>query len=152
MIIDTLENIETYRHLNPGFTQAIDFLQRPDLSDLAVGTYELDDRRVFAMVSKDPGRIKEDAQLETHEKYIDIQLVLSGTDHMGWKPKKDCNQSVDGYNEENDIEFFSDVPDMWLPTPGGYFTIFFPEDAHMPLVSSDELHKVVVKIAVNQDK
>ena len=39
------------------------------------------------MVTKDPGRKKEDALLETHEKYIDIQLVLTGTDDMGWKTK-----------------------------------------------------------------
>ena len=39
-------------------------------------------------------------------------------------------------------------PDAWISTKNGSFAIFFPEDAHMPLISSGQIHKVVVKIAV----
>ena len=43
-----------------------------------------------------------------------------------------------------------DEPDAWLATKSGAFAIFFPEDAHMPLISAGQLHKVVVKVAVEQ--
>ena len=149
MILDVLENAHRYRALNKGFAAAIEFLLRPDLNELPVGKYEIDGDRVYATVSKDLGRKKEDALLETHEKYIDIQLVLAGTDDMGWKPKSSCKQPLGEYEQQADVQFFADEPDAWLSTESGSFAIFFPEDAHIPLISSGQLHKVVVKVAVD---
>lgn len=146
--MDVLENAPRYLSLNAGFDKALAFLARPDLKELPVAKYVLDGDRVFAMVSKEPGRQKEDALLETHEQYIDIQLVLAGTDEMGWKPKSLCKQPTGEYDQKTDMQFFADEPDAWLATQSGAFVIFFPEDAHMPLISSGQLHKVVVKVAV----
>jgi biofilm protein TabA len=151
MILDVLENAYNYLALNKGFAKAVDFLLRPELRHLPVGKYEIDGERVYAMVSKDPGRKKEDALLETHEKYIDIQLVLAGTDTMGWKPKSLCKNPSGAYSRKEDIQYFTDEPDAWISTQSGAFVIFFPEDAHMPLISSGHLHKVVVKVAVTPD-
>lgn len=149
MILDIIENANRYSTLHRGFAKAIEFLLRPDLKELPVGKYEIDGERVFAMVSKEFGRKREDALLETHEKYIDIQLVLAGTDTMGWKPKSLCRNPTGAYDPEEDIQFFADDPDAWIATQSGAFVIFFPEDAHMPLISSGQLHKVVVKIAAD---
>ena len=148
MILDMLENASRYLAMNKGFAKAFEFLLRPELKELPVAKYELDGDRVYAMVSKDFGRKKEDALLETHEKYIDIQLVLAGVDDMGWKPKSLCKQPSGEYSEKKDLQLFADKPDAWLATKSGAFVIFFPEDAHMPLISSGQIHKVVVKIAV----
>lgn len=148
MILDVLENADRYVALNKGFAKAIEFLKRPDLKDLPVERYEIDGDRVYAMVSKGPGRKKEDALLETHEKYIDIQCVLAGTDTMGWKPASSCKIPSTEYDTEKDIQFFKDDPDTFFATKSGAFTIFFPEDAHMPLISSESIHKIVVKISV----
>jgi YhcH/YjgK/YiaL family protein len=149
MILDVLENAPRYMALNKGFAKAIEFILRTDLKELPVATYEIDGDRVYAMVAKDSGRRKEDALLETHEKYIDIQLVLAGTDDMGWKSKSSCKQPSGEYNDETDMQFFTDEPDAWIATKSGAFVIFFPEDAHLPLISSGQIHKVVVKVAVS---
>ena len=150
MILDVIENAHHYSIMNNGFTKAIEFLLRSDLAELPVKNYEIDGDCVYAVVAKDHGRKKESALLETHEKYIDIQLVLAGIDTMGWKPKSSCKQPSEEYNKESDIQFFSDKPDIWLPVKSGCFAIFFPEDAHMPMISDSQLHKVIVKIAVDQ--
>ena len=150
MILDVLENARRYLALNKGFAKATEFLLRPDLKELPVGRYEIDGDCVYAMVSMNPGRKREDALLEAHEKYIDIQLVLAGTDDMGWKPRLLCKKPSGEYDQKSDIQFFADKPDAWLSTESGAFAIFFPEDAHMPLISSGRLHKVVVKVAVVQ--
>jgi biofilm protein TabA len=148
MILDILENGHQYFGLNPGFKKAFQFLVRSDITELPTDRFEIDGDRVYAMVAKDMGRRKEDALLETHQKYIDIQLILAGTDNMGWKPRSSCKQPSGVYDQETDLQFFSDQPDAWLTTKPGAFAIFFPEDAHMPLISPEQLHKVVVKIAV----
>jgi len=146
MILDVLENAHRYLVMNKGFAKAVEFLLRPELKELPVGKYEIDGERVFAMVSKDMGLKKEDALLETHEKFIDIQLVLSGTDDIGWKPKSLCKQPSGEYDPNSDLQFFTDTPNTWLSIESGEFAIFFPEDAHMPMISSGKIHKVVVKI------
>lgn len=148
MILDILQNSNRYSALHREFSKAFEFLLRPDLKKLPVGKYEIDGEHVYAMVSNELGRKKEDALLETHEKYIDIQLVLAGTDTMGWKPKSFCKNPTSAYDPEEDIQYFADEPDAWIATQPGAFVISFPEDAHMPLISSGQLHKVVVKIAV----
>ena len=146
MILDVLENAHRYLVINKGFAKAVEFLLRPELKELPVGKYEIDGERVFAMVSKDMGLKKEDALLETHEKFIDIQLVLSGTDDIGWKPKSLCKQPSGEYDPNSDLQFFTDTPNTWLSIESGEFAIFFPEDAHMPMISSGKIHKIVVKI------
>ena len=146
MILDVLENAHRYFELNKGFAKGFEFLKRPDLKELPADRYEIDGDLVYAIVAKDPGREKEDALLESHEKYIDIQLILVGTDNMGWKPRSLCKQPSGEYDQEADLQFFADEPDAWLATQSGAFAIFFPEDAHMPLISSGQLHKVVVKV------
>ena len=147
MILDIIENAHRYLVINEEFPKAFEFLLRPELKELAVGKYEIDGERVYAMVSKDIGLKKEDALLETHEKYIDIQLILAGTDDIGWKPKALCKNPSGEYDHTSDLQFFTDKPNTWLSIESGEFAIFFPEDAHMPLISSGRIHKVVVKIA-----
>jgi len=147
MILDVLENAHRYAVLHKGFAKAIEFLLRPDLKELPVGAYALDGERIYAMISKDTGQKKEDALLEAHEKYIDIQLILAGADDIGWKPKSSCKQPSGLYDPKSDLQFFADKPNTWLSIVGGEFAIFFPEDAHMPLISSGRIHKVVVKVA-----
>jgi YhcH/YjgK/YiaL family protein len=148
MILDILENAHHYLALHKEFAKAFDFLLRPDLKDLPVGKYEIDADRIYAMVSKEPGRRKEDALLETHERYIDIQLIMAGTDDMGWKPRSLCKKPAGEYDQKDDEQIFMDEPDAWISVKGGAFAIFFPEDAHMPLISSGQIYKVVVKVAV----
>lgn len=150
MILDALENAHLYLALNTGFAKAIEFLMRPDLNDLPARKYEIDGDRVYAMVAKDHGRKKADARLEIHKKYIDIQLILAGTDEMGWKSLTSCKHPDGEYDQESDIQFFADAPDAWFAVEPGFFAIFFPEDAHMPMISAGQIHKVVVKVAMAQ--
>ncbi|OGR18992.1 MAG: hypothetical protein A2X81_17220 [Desulfobacterales bacterium GWB2_56_26] len=149
MIIDALQNSDRYAAMHPGFTKAFAFLRRPDLKDLVAGRHEIDGDRVFAIVAKDAGRSRDSAQLETHEKYIDIQLVLAGHDDMGWRPQTMCRVPTGAHDPENDIRFFADQPLVWQPVGAGMFAIFFPEDAHQPLIGEGTIHKVVVKVAVD---
>jgi YhcH/YjgK/YiaL family protein len=148
MIYDIIEKSERYATLHDGFAKAFAFLKRSDLRELAADKYAIDGDRVFAMVARDQGRDMDEAQLEVHEKYIDIQMVLDGLDGMGWRPKDLCRQPAGPYDPEEDIGFYADPPAAWLPVGPGMFVIFFPEDAHLPLISSGLIHKVVVKVAV----
>ncbi len=148
MILDTLENANRYRALYPGFAEALDFMQGPGLKDLSEGRHEIAGADLYALVIREFGKKKEDGLIEIHRKYIDIQIVLEGIDEIGWKPTPLCISPKEDYDPEADIQFFTDPPDTWIATHPGQFAVFFPEDAHMPMISPDKLHKVVMKVAV----
>ena len=148
MIFDKLSNSTLYAPLHRHFEPAFSFLQRDDLAALEPGKYAIDDDRLFAVVDKEQGRKKGEALLEAHNKYIDIQLVVSGVDEMGWRSRDECIEPATEYSEEQDIQFFNDSPTTWVRTPPKHFAIFFPGDAHLPLMGDGLLHKVIVKIAV----
>ena len=148
MIVDRLEHADRYCDMHPAFAQAFAFLKRSDLAELPAERHEIDGDRLFCIISQGPGRPRSEAKLEAHREYIDIQYVIAGDEEMGWKPTADCRISHTPYDAEKDIEFFQDEPDSWNDVPPGSFVIFFPQDAHAPLVGEGEIHKVVLKIAV----
>ena len=148
MILSTLANADRYAALHPLFPRAFEFIHNTDLLALAPGRYPIIDKQLFVIVENVPGRTRAEAKLECHRKYIDIQLVLEGTDEMGWKALADCIDPVSDYSTEKDIRFFHDAPATWIATPPGHFCIFFPEDAHAPLVSTGNIRKAIFKIAV----
>jgi len=148
MILDTLVQVGRYRCFGERFVKAIDFLEGTDLAGLADGRHDIAGDEVFAIAMRDKGRTREEGQLEIHRDYIDIQVVLSGTDEMGWKPLAMCRDEAGPYDADKDLGFYTDEPDAWVPVLPGQVAIFFPEDAHLPMISDGDLHKIVVKIKV----
>lgn len=148
MILSTLIHSDRYANLHPLFTRAFEYARNSDLLSLAPGRYHIFGEELFVIIENAAGRTRAEAKLECHRKYIDIQLVLEGIDEMGWKALADCKQPVNDYSEEKDIRFFHDAPDSWIASPAGAFCIFFPEDAHAPLVSTNNIRKAIFKIAI----
>ncbi len=148
MIIDTIDNIQRYAAIHPLFPHVFEYIKTTNLFALPNGKRAILNDDVFVLIQRGLGQSKIEAKLECHRKYIDIQLVLDGTDTMGWKPLEDCQQAIDSFNTTNDVQFFEDSPLNWLNTPPNKFCIFFPEDAHSGMVSEHHIHKAVFKIAV----
>ncbi|MHC4913066.1 MAG: NanQ anomerase/TabA/YiaL family protein [Planctomycetota bacterium] len=148
IIIDELANARKYYDMHPAFEKAFAFLNRSGLDELPSGRHEIDGDRLFCMIAKDRGRTRAEAKLEAHRRYIDIQYIIAGTDEMGFRPTAECMLSDTAYDAEKDIEFFRDEPQSWTKVPAGSFVIFLPADAHAPLVSSGEIHKAILKVAV----
>ncbi len=147
MILARLEQAERYLALHPDFPAAIAFLRSQPLADLPLGRIEIAGT-MYAMVSRSPARQRSEARLEAHHKFIDIQFVISGVEEMGWKARGRCQRPHDQYDAEKDIEFFADPPDSYVTVHPGEFVIFFPDDAHAPLIGSGEIHKIVIKVPI----
>ena len=88
----------------------------------------------------------EDAKLETHKDFIDIQIPLSGTEIMGYTAAKDCVPEDAPYNAEKDITFFTGLAESYIEVKPGMFAIFFPQDGHAPGITPDGVKKVIVKV------
>jgi len=148
MILDRLDQADRYASLHLDFAPAIAFLRSRPLDRLPLERIDLDGESLYAMVSKPQARKREDARLEAHRKYIDIQYLIAGAEEMGWKSRKTCQKLEAEYDPAKDVELFADAPDTYLAIRPGMFVIFFPEDAHAPLIGSGEVHKIVIKVAL----
>ena len=148
MIIDSIENFDRYRLWEDGFRESVDFLSGREIHTLPQGWHDVSSDSIRASISKGQGRRRRCARLETHRKHIDLQFILSGTDRIGWKPRSACRKRHGEYDDNADVEFFDDEPDLWFKLQSGMFVIFFPEDAHMPQICTGLIHKVVVKLPI----
>lgn len=149
MILDRLTDMDRYATLHPRFARAIAYLRETNLAALAPGRYAIDGDALKAIVEETHGRSRADARLESHRRYIDLQLVLSGEESMGWRALNECQAPLADYAEEKDIRFYADAPASWIAVPPGNFCIFFPSDAHAPLVGEGPIRKLILKIAVD---
>jgi len=149
MIVDKIENSFRYSVLHPNFQAAFDYLQEQDLNALEVGSYPIADG-LKAIVSEKDGVTVDTAlqKFECHNKNIDIQLCIRGNETLGWKPRTDCSSPKGEYNEEKDVTFFNDSPDMYFNLKGGQFAIFYPEDVHAPMIGEGVIKKLVVKVRI----
>lgn len=149
MIVDRLENLKKYVSLNPLFAQAMDFLEKTDLNTLEVGKIELKGKDLVVNVAQTAPKTKEEAKLETHNEFIDIQIPLSGTEIMGYTAAKDCLPANTPYNTEKDLTFFEGLAEDYIVVKPGMFAIFFPQDGHAPGITSTGVKKVIVKVKVS---
>ena len=150
MIIDTLDNSSRYNAVHPLFEKAFQYIQSLDLGAVAPGKYEIEGDSLKASVSDKKGVTDAEsvAKFECHNKYIDIQVCIRGNERIGWKPRAKCKTENGGYNEEKDLQLYSDQPDMYFQLTEGQFVIFYPEDVHAPMIGVDEnpIKKLVIKV------
>jgi len=149
MIIDTIQNASRYFSLHPLFAKAFQFINQTDLANAADGKSDIAEG-LKAIISNAPGKTKEAslAKFECHDKNIDIQLCVNGVETIGWKPREKCISANGDYNDEKDVLFFGDTPDMFFQLTNGQFAIFFPEDVHAPMIGEGAIKKLVIKVKI----
>ena len=149
MICDALENLNRYRGLHKNLETAIDYLTAyhvaHDLSDLPLGRTEVDGENVFINVME-AGLNPDSARLEYHKKYADLQIDLTGSEHLGWASE---GTEQGEFDEAVDCGFKSGAEHVGGVLGGGRFAIFFPGELHKPSCKTpgcDHVRKAVVKI------
>lgn len=147
MIYDNISNIEFYKGLSDDLYEGLVFLKnaKPDIKN---GVYELNPR-VKAIVSEYETKKENYYGYEAHKRFIDIQYVLQGTERVCCLPLEKLNETRP-YNKEDDAAFYSTVyKPMEMGIGEGFFTVFYPQDGHMPQLCTEVpilVKKIVVKI------
>lgn len=149
MVLGSLKNTSRVELLHPRFKAFFDFVKANDLLNMEQKVYELDGKNLFVINTEIEGKTVEDAALEGHEKYIDIQMLLQGSEAFGWKALEDGEEISQVYDAEKDLVFYADEADEIINMQPGQFMIFFPEDLHAPGISEGSIRKVIAKIKVD---
>ena len=149
MILDQLESAGMYGALGQRIAKGLALLNDERVRDGAIGRYEVEGDALFYFIQEyDTGAV-EDGRLELHQKYVDIQFVVSGTECMGYAPLDGLKEQTP-YDGQKDVAFFETDPAMTrLTLKQGMFAIFWPNEAHMPgrtAQKPERIKKIVVKI------
>lgn len=148
MIVDSINNGSKYASLHPHFVKAFEFINNNDLATLEVGKFDIDGENLRGIVSDKEGTTAEAsiAKFECHNAHIDIQVCIRGKETIGWKPRSSCQSQRGEYNPEKDVLFYEDAPDMYFGLTNGQFAIFYPEDVHAPMIGTEVIKKLVIKV------
>ena len=149
MICDRIDHSERYDVLAPGISLALGALRAGLFSQAPDGRYEIDGDRVFALVQRYTTRPVEKCAFESHRKYIDVQMVVSGEEAMGHAPVSKLTPAGP-YDEVKDFLLYQPFDGgTRLRLSAGEFAIFFPSDGHMPCMEAggpSPVVKIVVKV------
>lgn len=135
-------------NLDSRISEAVAYLAKQDLANMPVGKYQVDDD-FYYMVQEYTTKSEAECRLESHQKYIDIQWIISGRERI------DC-VSVGGltvkeaYNADKDVAFWNEPSDMMrCVLNAGSYAVLFPNDAHKPCIAAEapeQVRKVVAKV------
>lgn len=148
MIVDCMKNCFLYDGLSPLLTQAFTFIRTTDMPSLAAGRYAIDGSNLYAIVSEYATKPQAQGKWEAHRRYIDLQYMVRGTEHIGFAPIARMKHGA--YDADKDCMFLEGSGDF-LTLRKGDFMVLRPDDAHMPGIAVDgpsPVKKAVFKILV----
>ncbi|MBU0674767.1 MAG: YhcH/YjgK/YiaL family protein [Proteobacteria bacterium] len=148
MIHDHLKNLHTYVGAHRHFGKVLVFLNNQNLADLAVGKSELADG-IHVIVNRYKTLQPQDTFIECHRKYIDIHIMLEGSERIGICLADQCTRLT--YNDAKDFQTLQGDLEFFTLRQGG-FAVFFPQDGHMPQLQAggtpEMVYKLVIKVPV----
>lgn len=106
MILDSLRNWAFYCGADSRLKRALEYLAAADLNTLEPGRYEIEGAEIFMKVTEGELKREEEASLEVHDKYIDVQVLIAGeVETMGWQERRECRVPRGPFDAEEDIRF-----------------------------------------------
>lgn len=151
MIAGHIDYLELLPYLPKKLSDAIAYVKEHINEDTPPGRYEIESDNVFVLVFNDMTENASSRRPEYHEKYLDVQIVLHGTEGMMFSNFPPEN-TVDDMLADKDIAFMSAArQERTIVLQDGEFVIFYPGEVHKPLCAVGApaaVRKAVIKIAV----
>ena len=152
MIVTDIRHFDRRVPMTPGMGRALDFLRSRDLGELADGTIEIDGKQVFAIVQRYETLAPAEPKFEYHRVYIDIQVIVTGTEIIGWAPAERM-AVTEPYDAGKDICFGSvrEADRTLVRLEAGQLAVLYPEDGHAPKLAAGAIGpvmKIVLKVSV----
>ncbi len=151
MVIDTIENLKLYYPLLDCLPKIQKYLADFEKEALPDGKYMMDGENLFAMVQQYETKPAQGRLPEAHRKYIDLQVVMSGEENIGWAPLQTLKEETEEFTKGGDIGFYSGDVQIWVSLKAGHFALLYPQDAHLPCAQvhgPDTVRKIVFKILI----
>ena len=147
MILNHLNDSDRVAGLHPLLPRLFDYVKTHDLSAVPAGRIELCGDDLFINVADATLVLPEAQKLEVHRAYMDVHIPLSGVEIVGCRPLSDIDVEPDApFDEEKDFALYSAYAKSYFNVHPGEFLIFYPEDAHAPIIGKGTLRKLIAKV------
>lgn len=143
MVIDLIGNYQKYEALHPLLEKGIAFALT--LTGASAGRYEQGE--LYALVQENRAASLEEGDFEAHKRYADVQIIVKGTELVGWQEVSRLEEKAP-YSEEKDIAFY-EGEGISLEVGEGMFYLLMPQDAHKACRRGREeegFKKIVLKL------
>lgn len=152
MVYDYLINAEKYEGLGAGIAAGFAVLQSRDLAALEPGDYTVFGDDIILKIQSYSTKPPEQARLEAHRRYIDIQYIVSGEEKIAVGTVDQAGEALEAHPEK-DIWFYAGNADA-LTLKAGQFMLLFPGETHAPCMAVSEsspVKKALVKVALDYE-
>lgn len=155
MIYGELKEIDNYRGISKNLDLAFDYIKTGAYKNGKYGKNEvIGDTVYFNMPENAKTKDKENGFIESHKQFIDIHIVISGDENIGYLDPRN-GKIVQEYNENGDFAEWKGEVEMFFHMDNTKFLIFFPDEPHMAMVKFGEdrdIKKVIFKVEVENEK
>lgn len=148
MILSNLHNRKELESLHPLFPELFDYIASHDILSAPLGIIEIKGKELFLNNCSPEPATCDSAPLEVHRKYIDVQVLLEGSETMGWKPLEEISEWRGEYSDEKDVRFSDERAQTFFTLKPGQLAIFYPEDGHAPGISDAPIRKFIAKVKI----
>ena len=148
MMTDELRSLPS-AGLHPVLQEALTLAVAARPQEKTPGRYELQGENIFMNVMQFATQSPEQKKAELHQKYIDIQVLLSGEERILFGLIDSARQCEERHAED-DYQLCNHIADeQALTLKPGRFAIFMPGEPHKPgcaVGDTGEIKKVVIKV------
>lgn len=146
MIIDKINNILLYKALIPNLEAGVNAIKQLETFEEGKYTFE----GGYFLIQKGETKPMEEGTFEAHRKYIDVQIVVDGSEEIAWAYIKDLKTVIE-YDDIKDAERFNGDKNHNMLISKDMFYIAFPHDGHRAASHIKQKHsytKIVIKLPV----
>lgn len=151
MVIADLKDFNRYCNGNDKIQRAFKYIQETNLQALEAGKHLIDGEDVFVLVQEYVTKEPKLCRFESHERYIDIQFIVSGTEKMSWLPIDKLTLAENDLAKTDKALYKDSSAGNNFIVKEGQFVIFYPEDGHKACITADEpclVKKLVLKVSL----
>lgn len=141
----TQENRDILVAQNPLFSEVFGYIEKNDIASMEPGRYDISGDDAYLLILDVEQRNMDEAELEVHNEYTDMQIAISRGFLSGVKDRNRCTDYKGPM--KNDIMFYRDSFNDVVYVDKGKFIVFTPDIAHAPDIGEPgPLRKAVVKV------
>lgn len=152
MIISSLTSPNFKVGLPKVIAEVCDYLNTLDLNALENGRHDINDQ-IYMNVMEPETAEPSSKKAELHHEYLDVQVLIRGTENIEVGANYPDLSKYESYNEEDDYQLCADIDDKFTVTiKPKMFAVFYPYEPHKPCCvvngKTEKIKKLVVKVPV----
>ena len=147
MIFGNINHEKTYSNIDMDLKNCLEYARENSLYNFDKGSYPIDGENIFVNIVEYETCEKEERFWEAHKKYIDIHLMLEGSEIIDVAFIENLTQKE--YQEKEDFLPLDGEASSSIKLQKGDFLVCYPEDAHMTAIKVKEkssIKKAIFKV------